>query len=44
VRPAELEDVRARCAARRRFRRDLQESWDTWRLLLAAVRDAEEGT
>jgi hypothetical protein len=42
VRTAELEEVRARCEARRRARRELRQGWDIWRQLLAAVREAEE--
>jgi hypothetical protein len=41
VRPAELDEVRARCEARRRARRTLQDGWDTWRALRAAVREVE---
>src|SRR5262249_25841354 len=41
VRPAELEEVRARCEARRQARRDLRAAWDTWRLMRAAVRQVE---
>jgi len=42
VRPVELEQLRARCEARRRRRRDHQAAWRTWRELLAVVREVEE--
>jgi hypothetical protein len=41
VRPAELEEVRGRCEARRRECRDLRAAWATWRQMLAAVREVE---
>jgi hypothetical protein len=42
VRPAQLEEVRARCEARRQRRRQLRAGWDTWRALRAAVRELEQ--
>jgi hypothetical protein len=42
VRPADLEEVRAQCEARRQARRELQRAWDIWRQLLAAVREVEQ--
>ena len=42
VRHAELEQVRAQCEARRQARRELKAGWDTWRRLLAAVREVEK--
>jgi hypothetical protein len=42
VRPAELEQVQARCEARRQARRDLKAAWNSWRGLLAAVREVEQ--
>jgi hypothetical protein len=44
VRLAELEQVKAWCEARRQARRDLQVGWETWRELLAVVRDADLAT
>ena len=41
VRLTELEEVRAQCEARRRARHELRQAWDTWRQLLAAVREVE---
>jgi hypothetical protein len=41
VRPEELEQVRARCEARRRLRQDVKAGWQNWRQLLAAVRGLE---
>jgi hypothetical protein len=41
VRPADLEQVQARCEARRQARRDLQDGWRVWRQLLAGVREVE---
>jgi hypothetical protein len=42
VRPEQLEEVRARCEARRQARRELKVAWASWRALLAAVRGAEQ--
>jgi hypothetical protein len=42
VRPEHLEEVRARCEARRQARRELKAFWETWRQLLAAVRELEQ--
>jgi hypothetical protein len=42
VKRSELKEVRARCEARRQFRRELRFGWETWRALLAAVRQVEE--
>jgi hypothetical protein len=42
VRAVDLEEVRARCEARRQFRQELETGWQTWRDLLAAVREVEE--
>jgi hypothetical protein len=42
VRPADLEEVRARCEARRQAKRDLQAAWGTWRELLAQLREVEQ--
>jgi hypothetical protein len=42
VRPEELEDVRARCEARRQARRQIRAGWDLWRELRATVRRAEQ--
>jgi hypothetical protein len=42
VRPAELEQVRTQCEARRQEHRDLCAAWATWRELLAAVQDVEQ--
>ena len=42
VRPADLEQVRARCEARRQAHRELRAAWATWRELLTAVREVEE--
>jgi hypothetical protein len=42
VRPAELEEVLARCEARRQARLELRAGWETWRNLLAAVREVED--
>jgi hypothetical protein len=44
VRPAELEEVRARCEGRRRARRELRAGWDAWRGQAAFVREVEEQT
>lgn len=41
VRPAELEEVRSLCHARRRARAALAGAWDLWRRLAAQVREAE---
>jgi hypothetical protein len=41
VRPAELDEVRAQCEARRQARRELQQAWNIWRQLLAAVREVQ---
>jgi hypothetical protein len=42
VRAVDLQEVRARCEARRQVRCDLEAGWDTWRDLLAAVREVEK--
>jgi hypothetical protein len=42
VRPADLEQVRARCEARRQVRRDLVAGWGIFRQLRTAVREMEE--
>ena len=42
VRPEQLEQVRAKCEARRQFRRDLKAAWRQWRRLLDAVRETEQ--
>jgi hypothetical protein len=42
VKPAELEQVRARCEARRQRLLALKEGWDTWRVLLAGIREGEQ--
>jgi hypothetical protein len=41
VRPAELLEVRARCEARQRFRRELRDGLQKWRGLRAVVRETE---
>ena len=41
VKQADVARVRARCAARRRLRRELNAGWEAWRQLLALVRKAE---
>jgi hypothetical protein len=41
VKRSELERVRAQCEARRQFRQELKAGWQTWRELLAAVREVE---
>ena len=41
VRRAELESVRAACAARQRERRELVEYWQQWRQLVSVVREVE---
>jgi hypothetical protein len=41
IRPEDLEEVRARCEARRQFRRELRAGWQQWRSLAGAVREAE---
>jgi hypothetical protein len=41
VRPEDLGQVRARCEARRRARREHKAAWQAWRGLLAAVRQVE---
>jgi hypothetical protein len=42
VRQSELEQIRARCEARRQFQRDVQSGWQEWRQMIAIVREAEE--
>jgi hypothetical protein len=42
VRPADLEQVRARCEARRQARRDHQAAWESFRELRTAVREMEK--
>jgi hypothetical protein len=42
VRPADLEQVREQCEARRQARCDLRAGWATWRALAAAVREVEQ--
>jgi hypothetical protein len=42
VRPENLEEIKARCEARRQARRDLKAGWDTWRDLLANIRELEQ--
>jgi hypothetical protein len=39
---ADLERVRAACAARREARRSLLESWERWRQLVSVVREVEQ--
>src|SRR5262245_61658897 len=41
VKLAEVEQVRAGCEARRQARRELKAGWQTWRGLLAAIREVE---
>jgi hypothetical protein len=42
VRLEDLEQVRARCEARRQARRDLNAGWEQWRDLLANIRELEQ--
>ena len=42
VRPADVDDVRSRCEARRQHRRQLAASHDEWRRMAAAVRRVEQ--
>lgn len=42
VRPEDLENVQAQCAARSQAIRELRDGWETWRRLLAAVREVEQ--
>jgi hypothetical protein len=41
VKRGELEEVRARCQARRQAHKDLKAGWEAWRRLLATARDVE---
>jgi hypothetical protein len=42
--PAEkVDEVRSRCEARREARRTVRAGWETWRNLLAVVREVERG-
>jgi hypothetical protein len=42
VKRSEVEEVRARCEARRQLRRQLRAGWETWWALRAAVRQLEQ--
>jgi hypothetical protein len=44
VKPADVEQVKAACEARRQARRDLVAGWATFRRLRAAVRKLEDQT
>ena len=41
VRPAELDEIRARCQARRQARAAVAAGWAQWRALAGQVREAE---
>jgi hypothetical protein len=42
VRLEDLEQVKARCEARRQARRDVKAGWEQWRDLLANIRQLEQ--
>jgi hypothetical protein len=41
VRPADVEEVRSRCQARRQTRASVTAGWEQWRTLVAQIREVE---